>query len=85
MRTRRGQALLELAVGMFALALVVSAVTVFATFEAKSLKVQNMLRSSTPLMTGEKFDLGTVLESVAGFHWLRIEERLVTPPLEIVR
>lgn len=85
MRTKRGQALMELAVGMFALALVVSAVTVFATFEVKTLKLQNSLRSSTPGMSGEKFDLGTVLEKIAGIHWLRIEEKLVTPPLEIVR
>lgn len=85
MRTRRGQALLELAAGMFALSLVVSAITVFATFEVKTLKLQNSLRSSTPLMSGEKFDLGTVLESAFGLHWLRIEEHLFTPPLEIVK
>lgn len=43
---RRGQALMELAVGMFALALVVSALAGFAVYIAKSLRSQNTVRSS---------------------------------------
>ena len=45
MRTRRGQALMELAVGMFTLTLLVSALCVFVVYIAKSLKIQNHLRS----------------------------------------
>ena len=49
MRTdRRGQALVELAAGMFALALVVSALCLFAVYIVNSLRVQNSLRSSAP-------------------------------------
>lgn len=42
---RRGQALVELALGLFTLALVVSVLCVFAVFMAKSLRIQNHLRS----------------------------------------
>jgi len=41
---RRGQALIEMALGMFALTLVVSALCAFAIYIAKSLKMQNTLR-----------------------------------------
>ena len=44
-RARRGQALMELAVGLFALALVVSALCGFAIYIVKSLRAQNGLRS----------------------------------------
>ena len=43
--SRRGQALMELAVGMFAFALVVTALCGFAVYIAKSLKMQNSLRT----------------------------------------
>lgn len=42
--SRHGQALMELAVGMFALALVVSALCGFAVYIVKSLRAQNDLR-----------------------------------------
>jgi len=47
MRTRqhRGQALMELACGMFAVALVVSALCGFAVYIATSLRAQNRLRA----------------------------------------
>ena len=44
---RNGQALMELAVGMFALALVVSALCAFATYVTRSLKMQNSLRTDS--------------------------------------
>ena len=43
-RMRRGQALMELTAGLFALALVTSALCGFAVYIAKSLKMQNSLR-----------------------------------------
>ena len=49
MGTKRGQSLMELAVGMFAIALVVSALAGFAVYIAKSLRAQNMARSSSPV------------------------------------
>ena len=48
MGTRRGQALVELAVGLFAVALVISAVTLFAVFIARSLREQNSARGPSP-------------------------------------
>ena len=46
MRTRRGQALMELAVGMFTLALLLSAIFVFVRYIARSLEIENHLRAS---------------------------------------
>lgn len=79
MRIRRGQALMELAAGMFALALVVSALCGFAIYIVKSLRVQNSLRSSAPQPSGEKVDLGGILEQVTAHKYLIIEERVIMP------
>ena len=80
MRTRRGQALMELAVGMFALALVVSALCGFALYIVKSLRVQNSLRSSAPQPSGEKVELGGILEQVTARKYLIVDEKVVMPP-----
>ena len=45
MRTRRGQALIELAVGMFTIALLMSAFFFFVKYIVRSLEIQNHLRS----------------------------------------
>ena len=79
MRTEKGQALMELAVGMFALALVVSALCGFAIYIVKSLRVQNSLRSSAPQPSGEKVELGGILEEVTSHKYLVIEEKVVMP------
>ena len=83
MRTRRGQALMELAVGMFAIALVAGCLCVFAVFIAKSLKVQNSLRSSSPKPSGEKVEFGDFLQGVLGRHWLVVDEHVVLPATTI--
>lgn len=44
MGIKKGQALMELAVGLFALALIVSALSGFAVYISKSLKIQNAIR-----------------------------------------
>lgn len=80
MRTEKGQALMELAVGMFALALVVSALCGFAIYIVKSLRVQNSLRSSAPQPAGEKVELSGILEQVTARKYLIIEEKVVMPP-----
>lgn len=46
---RRGQALIEMAVGMFALSLVLAALFAFADYIVKGLKVQRELRASAGL------------------------------------
>jgi len=48
-RTEAGQALIELALGMFAIALLVSAFFYVVRYMTKSLKIQNQMRSPTPV------------------------------------
>ena len=86
MRIRRGQAMMEMAVGMFALALVVGALCAFAVFMAKSLRVQNSLRSSTPQPSGEEVDFNVILyRGDGGKHVLKVNERVVMPSTSIVK
>ena len=84
MGTRRGQALMELAVGMFALALVVSALCGFAVYIAKSLRVQNELR-----VGGKKTDAVEVpsfaAERAFGAEKLEISEKLAWPSTTVLR
>ena len=81
---RRGQALIELAAGMLALALVVSALCGFALYIAKSLRLQNELR-----VGGKKTDSVEVsafaAEHVFGDGKLKISERLAWPQTTILR
>jgi len=53
MRTRRGQAMIELALGMLALVMVVSALCGFAVYVARSLEVQNSARSGSRVSGGD--------------------------------
>ena len=85
MRTRRGQALMELAVGMFAIALVAGCLCVFAVFMAKSLRVQNSLRSSAPQPSREKVEFGEFLYGIVGRHWLIVNESVTLPPTSIAK
>lgn len=74
MRTRRGQALLELAVGMFTLALVVSALAVFTRYIARSLEIENHLRGNGRGVA-DKIELdGFAAERVFGSRNLHIKE-----------
>lgn len=81
---RRGQAMVELAVGTFALALVVSALCGFAVYVAKSLRVQNELR-----VGGKKTDSVEVsafaAERVFGEAKLEISEKLAWPQTTVVK
>ncbi|MBO7721289.1 MAG: hypothetical protein J6T01_02680 [Kiritimatiellae bacterium] len=77
---RRGQAMVELAAGMLALALVVSAITSFAVYIVTSLKVQNSLRSGVRYMNRD-VDVGVFAEHwYAGRRKLRMNEKAVMPP-----
>ena len=77
--------MMELAAGMFAIALIVSALCTFAVFMAKSLKVQNSLRSSAPQPSGEKVQLGDFLYGIVGQHHLFIDERVFMPPTSVAK
>lgn len=85
---RRGQALMELAVGMFALALVVSALCGFALYIAKSLRAQNELRERDG-RSNEKSDSVEVGDfasrHVFGTETLRIREKIVMPERTILK
>ena len=76
---------MELAVGMFAIALVVGCLCVFAEFIAKSLRVQNSLRSSEPQPSGEKVEFGEFLHGILGRHWLVVDERVALPSTSIAK
>lgn len=75
--------MMELAVGMFAIALVVSALCAFAVFMAKSLRVQNSLRSSSPQPSGEKVPLGDFLYGIVGQHHLFVDEHVAMPQTSV--
>ena len=82
---RKGQAMVELAVGMFAFALVVSALCGFAVCIVKSLKMQNSLRvgNSSQSATVE-FD-SFAAKHVFGTGALRIKEKVVMPQTAILK
>lgn len=83
-RSRRGQALMELAVGMFALALVVSALCGFATYIAKSLRVQNHVRTGGP--KSDSVEVGDfAAEHVFGATKIQIKEKLKLPETTILK
>jgi len=82
---RRGQALVELAIGMFALALVVSALCGFAVYIAKSLEMQNSLRvkSASQHDTLEVSDFAS--QYVFGEKTLKIREEVKMPQTMILK
>ena len=85
MGIKRGQALMELAVGMFALALVVSALAGFAVYIAKSLRSQNTVRSSfkssDTTVEVDKF----AAEWIFGKEKMDVREKVVMPETTILR
>ena len=81
MATRRGQAMVELAVGMFAVALVISAVTLFTVYIVRSLRVQNSARGSSP-EPAEPVELD---EFFTGTKTLSTKERVAIPPTAILQ
>jgi len=72
--------MMELAAGMFALSLVVSALCGFAICIVKSLKMQNSLRvGSSSQSETVKFD-NFAAKYVFGTDALRLKENVVMPP-----
>ena len=81
---RRGQALVEVAVGMLALALVVSTLCGFALYITKSLEIQNKLRVGGK--RGETVDVsGPMATYLFGAEQLKASEKLSWPSTVIVR
>ena len=90
-RLRRGQALIELAFGLFALALVVSVLCVFAVYIARSLEAQNALRNGIGTGGGANaksdfVEIDDFAEKYAfGLPGLQIKETVEMPSTAIVR
>lgn len=82
MGTRRGQAMMELAMGMFAVALVVAMLCTFATYIVKSLRVQNAARSSRSEPAGSVETDGFFAETL-GVKSLSIREKAAIPRMRI--
>lgn len=82
MATRRGQALMELAVGMLALALVVSLLCGFAVYIARSLRAQNTLRQGAGRnVNADSVEVGEFAEKhLFGTSTLTIKESVDLPP-----
>lgn len=84
MGIKRGQALMELAVGLFALALVVSALCGFTSYIVKSLRMQNSLRTGA----ADQRDTIEVGEFAASYLFkteiVNIHERVQMPPSTII-
>lgn len=77
--------MIELAVGMFALSLVVSALCLFAVYIVNSLRVQNSLRSASP-QNNVRVEVGDFAEKYfTGRSALKMDERAVMPPTEVLR
>lgn len=53
LRTKRGQALMELAVGIFTVTLLVSLLWSFVVYTVKSLRIQNHLRRKPAVIAAE--------------------------------
>jgi len=85
MRTKRGQAMIELAFGMFALALVVSALCGFAVCIARSLEMQNSLRVKSPSQHDEVQVSEFAAQYVFGKQTVDIKEKVVMPSTVILK
>ena len=80
--SRRGQALIELAIGMFALAIVAGALCGFGVYIARSLRAQNELRkggvSNVSRSDSVEVDCGYIRVT------LPVEETVVMPERKIL-
>jgi len=77
--THRGQALMELALGLFALLLLVTALTAFAAYIVRSLKMQNSLRVKSSSQHDAVEVSPFAVDNLFGTQRLEIRERVVMP------
>jgi hypothetical protein len=83
MATRRGQALIELAVGLFTFALVATALCGFAVYIARSLRLQNTQRGGSPEHPAPVEVGAFAADYVFGATVLKIEEPFYLPERSI--
>jgi hypothetical protein len=85
MGTRRGQALIELAIGLFTFALVATALCGFAVYIARSLRVQNTQRGTSP-ESPPPVEIGQfAADYVFGTQTLKVKETFYLPERTILK
>jgi len=84
-KMRCGQAMIELAFGMFALALVVSALCGFAVYIARSLEMQNSLRVESSSQHDELHVSDFAAQYIFGKETIDIKEKVVMPSRTILK
>lgn len=85
MGTKRGQALIELALGLFSLVLVTSALGVFVSYIVRSLKAQNDLRVGVSSHREEVEIPEFAAKYIFGVDHLKIDEAVKMPQTSILR
>lgn len=85
MDTKRGQALIELAIGLFSLVLVASALGVFVSYIVRSLEVQNDLRVGASSRREEVEIPQFAAKYIFGVDRLKIDESVKMPQTSILR
>lgn len=85
MATKRGQALMELAMGMLALALVIAALVDFTVYITKSLKMQNSLRTGSSSQSDELKVTDIAVEYIFGRDSIPIRESVHMPLTTIAK
>lgn len=83
MRTEKGQAMVELAIGMFTLALVVSMLCGFAVFMARSLQAQNSTRAGATKGNGS-VEVGIYFGNHT-VETMKVKERVQMPSTMILK
>ena len=84
--SRSGQAMIELAIGMFTLILVVSALAAFTVYIVGSLKAQNSVRSSSVHADSSvEVDEFAAEWFFGGRRTMDVSEKVVMPGREILR
>lgn len=85
MGIKKGQALIELAMGIFALALLVTSLCAFAEYIVKSLKMQNSLRVGASSQQDQVELNDFAAEKVFGTSILKIREKVEMPSMIIMK
>jgi hypothetical protein len=84
-KARKGQAMMELAVGMFSFALVASALCGFAVCIVRSLRMQNSLRVGNSSQSETVEMSGFAAKYVFGTDSFKLKERVVMPQTTILK
>lgn len=85
MGIKKGQALTELMIGVFALALLVTSLYAFAEYIVKSLKMQNSLRVGASSQQDQVELNDFAAEKVFGTSVLKIREKVEMPSMFIMK